>query len=451
MIITNANIVTFNSRGEIIPGGTIEIGEGKIKAIKRSSPGAKTRGTIKKGRVIDAGGRVLMPGLVNLHMHLYSTFARGIALGRSPRTFLQILKFLWWRLDSVLNEHDIFYSALIPMVQSIRSGVTTIVDHHCSPNFINGALDVLAEAFEQAGLRGCLAFEVSDRFGGKRINASIEENLRFMEKVERWRREGNAKAEKLSALFGLHASFTLSPQTLAKCRDRAREVVPSPGFHIHCAEALDDLNHSLRMYGKRVVERLKDEGILGPHTIAAHCVHTNKQEHAILAKTRTIVAHNPRSNMNNAVGVAPVNEMTKRGVRVTLGTDGMSAKVQDDFLVAPLLQRISASKPGIFGREAFQSLVINNPEAASRIFGLSLGKIEKGAAADIILVDYFPPTPISSENIADHFFFGLFDAPVNTTIVGGKILMHDKALKTLNEREIAERATQLAQRVWKRL
>lgn len=452
MLIYNATVLTFNEKNEVLKNALIEIEDGIIKSVKRQTKLAKDRkqSTSSGTNLIDAEGRVLMPGLINLHMHLYSTFARGIALKKSPKNFIQILRSLWWRLDSLLTEKDIYYSALVPLMQAIRSGVTTLVDHHSSPHFISGSLDILAEAFQQAGVRGSLCFEVSDRFGKARTEQAIRENIRFIEKVNRWRDQKDKRAQMITAKFGLHASFTLSQKTLKKCQEVAESLPPATGFHIHCAEDMADVNFTLKRYKKRVVERLYDSGILGGHTLAVHCVHINDKEIALLRETGTVVVHNPRSNMNNAVGVAPIIKMAKKGVRLGLGTDGMSARVQDDFLVAPLLQKISLSRPDVGLAESYKALVHTNAEVASEMFGVKLGKIKPGAGADLVLIDYFPPTPITAENLAGHLFFGLLDAPVNTTIVNGKILMHNKNFTTLDEERISAKAQELARRLWQR-
>ncbi len=461
MLITNATILTFNEQNEVIPEGAVVIDDGKIKAVlsirEQASPFFKK--LLRNEPIkIDAGGKVLMPGLINLHMHLYSTFARGIMLKTAPQKFTEILQHLWWKLDCSLTESDVYYSALLPLITAIKSGVTTIFDHHASENFIFGSLDRIAEAFVATGLRGCLCFEVSDRYGKEKTEEAIQENLRFMHRAQQECSKTNRRhsykgtaGTMLTAKFGLHASFTLSQKTLARCRNLAEEINAAGGFHIHCAEDLADVTQTQKKYGKRVVERLAEAGILGPATIAAHCVYVDENEMKLLAKTKTIVVHNPRSNMNNAVGVAPVLSMIKKHIRLGLGTDGMSPKVQDDFRLMPLLQKISIRDPRVGESEAFNALFRTNAEVASTTFGITLGKIVPGAAADLILVDYYPPTPITSQTLLGHLIFGLFDAPVTTTIVAGKILMKNgKLMLGINEEEIARRAQILAQKVWKR-
>ncbi|MCX7765683.1 MAG: putative aminohydrolase SsnA [Candidatus Sumerlaeia bacterium] len=461
MLIYNATILTFNEKNEVISEGAVVIEGGLVKAVlsarEQASPSFKK--ILRNEPVkIDAGGKVLMPGLINLHMHLYSTFARGVMLKSAPRRFTEILRNLWWKLDCSLTEADVYYSALIPLIVAIKSGVTTIFDHHASENFITGSLDRIAEAFEATGLRGCLCFEVSDRYGKYKTEEAIQENLRFMQRVKqaclktkRRHSPHDTVGNLLTAKFGLHASFTLSQKTLNRCRKLAEEVNATGGFHIHCAEDLADVKQTQKKYGTRVVERLAEAGILGPATIAAHCVHIDENEMNLLAKTKTIVAHNPRSNMNNAVGVAPVLSMVKKNIRLGIGTDGMSPRVQDDFRIMPLLQKIHAGDPRAGEAEAFSAFFGTNAEVASATFGITLGKIVPGAAADLILVDYSPPTPITNLTLLGHLFFGLFDAPVTTTIVAGKILMKNgKLTLKINEDEIARQSQNLAKKMWER-
>lgn len=452
MIIQNATILTFNEKNEVIYGGGLLIKDGVIKGVKKNAERQSWKMEERKASPprINASGKIVMPGLINLHMHLYSTFARGILLKRAPENFLEILRQLWWKLDRAMGEEDVYYSALFTLIQAIKGGVTTIFDHHASPNFISGSLDVLAEAFSSAGLRGCLCFEVSDRYGKSKTEQSIQENLRFMEKMKGTQGEKNKTGRTLTSKFGLHASFTLSQKTLARCRELTDETSAEFGFHIHCAEDKADLKDALKKYGRGVVERLYESGILGPATIAAHCVHLREREIKLLARSKTAVAHNPRSNMNNAVGIAPVIKMAKSGVRLGLGTDGISPKVQDDFLLTPLLQKIANADPRVGAEEAFKALFRTNSEVASETFGLKLGKIAEGAAADLIIVNYFTPTPITAENLLGHLFFGLFDAPVSTTIVNGKVIMREGKLLSINEEEISAQAQKLAHRLWSR-
>ena len=241
------------------------------------------------------------------HTHFYSAFSRGMAIpGLAPKDFPEILERLWWPLDKSLLEEDIRYSALLSLVDAIKHGTTTLIDHHASPNAIDGSLDIIAEAVDKSGARGVLCYEVTDRDGPDKAAAGIKENLRFINRL------AANPHPRLAATFGLHASLTLSGATLQACRAAVPE---GTGFHIHAAESDADEWDSINKSGMRVIDRLQKHEILGPKTISAHCVHIDAREMEILADTGTWVSHQPRSNMNNAVGVAPVESMMRAGVQ----------------------------------------------------------------------------------------------------------------------------------------
>jgi len=440
MIIHHATLITMDSENRILENGAIRIQGDTIADV------GTTQEILKKyfdPDRMDAKGKILMPGLINAHTHLYSTFARGMALKDTPpKDFVHILERLWWRLDKALDEEAVRLSAFFPLLQAIRCGTTTLIDHHSSPRAIEGSLDVIAHVYEQMGLRGILCYEVSDRDGHAARNKGIEENRRFLEQCEKMH------PPLLCALFGLHASFTLSDETLHTCAEIGRSF--NAGFHVHCAEAASDLEYAREYFGKTVVERFHNAEILGPKTITAHCVHITDKDMDLLRDTKTNVVHNPRSNMNNAVGCAPVPEMVRRGIRVCLGTDGMSANMMDELKMGVLIHKHVAADPRVGWNEMFALLFQNNARLASELFEAKIGVIEKGAMADVILLDYYPPTPLVPENLFGHILFGLADAPVDTTIVAGRILMQNKEIPGINEQDLSARAREIARKVWQR-
>ncbi|MFH0793000.1 MAG: putative aminohydrolase SsnA [bacterium] len=440
MIIHDALLITMDEKEPIIPDGALYIKENKIVEVGTSQ---EILGKYKDFATIRANGRVVMPGLINGHMHLYSTFARGLDLKNTPpESFIQILEKLWWRLDKALTEQAIYYSALTPLLQAVRCGTTTLIDHHASPRALRGSLFLLANLFEEIGLRGCLCYEVSDRDGEEIARLGIEENRRFIASKA-------ANTELMRGLFGLHAQFTLSDETLRQCREAA-ESAQALGFHIHCAEALSDQEAAQAKHGKRVVERLKEFGILGLCSVAAHCVHVNDHEMGLLAESGTFVAHNPRSNMNNAVGCAPVARMLGKGVLVGLGTDGMSASMWDELKVGNLLHKHASGDSNAGTVEIFRALFYNNAAFASRLFGETIGILTPGALADIIILDYLPPTPLNSRNVIGHVLFGLVDASVETTIVNGRVIMRNHQILTIDEVSLAEASRKTAQNIWEK-
>ena len=304
-----------------------------------------------------------LPGFINAHTHFYSTFARGLTKTRPAGNFVDVLKNLWWRLDSALTTEDCYYSALIALLEAIRHGTTTLIDHHASPNAVRGSLAAIEKAVSETGLRACLCYELSDRDGARISKEGLEENVAFIRHCQRSRaRCPGAEAQRAqpptahrpqpstlnpqpttAALFGLHAAFTLKDATLEKAAALGQEL--GTGFHIHVAEAESDQQYSQQKHRLRVVERLKKFGILGPRSIAAHCVHVNRREMDILAETQTAVVHNPQSNLNNAVGIADVVSMAKRNVLVGLGTDAMTTNMLEELRVALWAQHLSRPKP----------------------------------------------------------------------------------------------------------
>jgi putative selenium metabolism protein SsnA len=438
--VGNGRLITRDERQPLIEDGCVAIQDGLIVAVgptgdlRRSYPGA---------RFIDARGRLIMPGLINAHMHLYSTFARGMALkDDAPDNFVHILERLWWRLDKVLTLDDVYLSAMVAMIDCIRNGATTIFDHHSSPGAVAGSLFRIAEAAHRTGLRSCLCYEVTDREGAEVTGLSIEENRAFLQYCRR------SEDSLLRGLFGLHASFTIGDNTMARCIEAAAEF--DAGFHVHVAEAASDQAQCKLEHGKRVVQRLHDFGILGRRTIAAHCVHVDAREIDLLKASETDVIHNPESNMGNAVGCAPVLDMVNRGVRVGLGSDGYTCDMFESLKVANMLHKHTAGQPSIGWAEPPAMLFAENSRIASDCFGHPIGKLTPGALADLIVVDYDPPTPIHGSNIDSHVLFGVSGRSVDTTIIGGRVVMQDRRLLALDEAEIMAKARVAAARLWQR-
>jgi putative selenium metabolism protein SsnA len=375
--------------------------------------------------------------------------------GAPPADFPQILENLWWRLDKALTLEDVRYSALVCLADAIRHGTTTLIDHHASPNAIEGSLDIVAEAVQEAGLRACLCYEVTDRDGPERARAGIAENVRFTKSRIGGRQPSVASNQRIeppiAASFGLHASLTLSDETLADCVAAARDL--GLGFHIHAAEGLADQEDSLSKSGKRVIHRLHDAGILGPQTISAHCVHVDEGEIEVLAETGTWVTHQPRSNMNNGVGVAPVEAMLRSGVNVALGNDGFSNQMFAEMKAAYLVHKLAQRDPRAMPGDIVMRLAYANNGRLARVFWpeMVLGELHKGAMADLVFLDYHPTTPLVAENLAWHLLFGVEASMITATVCAGQVLMRDHKLLTLDEEAITARSRELAAQVWKRL
>lgn len=438
ILIKNGIIITLGDEPKVLYDNSVLIENGLIKKIAPSEEFKR-----EQRKEIDAGGKVVLPGFINAHMHFYSTLVRGLGKAKPAKDFLEVLENLWWKLDKVLTPETLYYSALIMLINGIKRGTTTFLDHHASPKSVTGSLRKISKAVEETGLRACLCYELSDRDGEKISEEGIKENYEFI----KYTQENNS--ELLRALFGLHASFTLSDRTLERASETGSGL--KTGFHIHVAEAELDEVYSEKNFGMRVVNRLHKFGILGEKTIAAHCVHIDENEMEILKDTGTMVVHNPQSNLNNAVGIADVVKMANKGILVGLGTDAMTVNMIEELRVALWAQHLKQKNPTAGFNETASTLFYSNAKIAGRYWSSSLGKIEEGAAADVILIDYEPPTPLDESNFLGHLIFGISQSDTDTTIVNGRVLMENRILKIdIDESEIAARARELTNKLWNR-
>lgn len=440
LIIGNGKVVTRNELGSIIDDGCIAIDKNKIIEVG-STKSLKEK--YLNYRFIDAKGKLIMPGFINTHMHYYSTFARGIANDSPPaKCFSDILKGLWWRLDKKLTLEDVYYSAMVPMIDQVKNGVTTSFDHHASPYALRGSLFTIADAAKEVGIRSNLSYETSDRDGEEVIKQGIEENVEFIKYCN------DKKDDMIKGLFGLHASMTISDNTLDRCL-RAIEGL-NTGFHVHCAEGIEDLEDSMKKYGMGVIERWYKTGVLSDKTIAVHCVHLSNEEMDMLKEKNTIVVNNPQSNMGNAVGASPVLKMAKKEILLGLGTDGYTSDILESYKTGSIIQRHEAKDSTVAWSEFPQMLFEGNRIITERFIENPIGVIEKGALADIIIVDYNPPTPINKDNIDSHILFGISGRHVETTIINGKVVMDNRILINLDEERIMAKSREIAAEAWRR-
>ena len=438
MLIHNATVLTFDDANRVLTDGAVYYDGDTIVDVGASSTLAARFPDAPRW---DAHGLVLMPGQICAHTHFYGAFARGMYIPGAPaKDFPEILQKLWWPLDRALDLGGVESSAEVCLVDAIRNGTTTLIDHHASQTAIDGSLDVIAGALDRSGLRGVLCYEVTDRDGPGAAAAGIRENVRFAGQLRH-----SPPAPRLAATFGLHASMTLSDDTLDACRAEAER------FHVHVAEHPADAWDSLARSGKRTVERLHSFGITGPESIFAHCIHIDAWETALLRETGTNVSHQPRSNMNNAVGAAGVPAMLRGGMAVCLGNDGFSNDMFTEMKVADLLHKVSSGDPRTLGADkVVQMAVHNNRALAAGFFDKPVGVLAPGAYADLILLDYYPTTPLHADNLPWHILFGVSGGHVHSTVCHGQVLMKNRELLTVDEEEITARSRERAQSTWER-
>lgn len=440
MLIGNGRVITHNEMEPFFENGAVYILDGKILDMGDTET---LRSKYPDEEFIDVDGKIIMPGIINTHHHIYSAFARGMATLGSPKNFLEVLETLWWKVDKKLNHDDIKYSALTTYIDSIKNGVTTVFDHHAGPNSITGSLDVIADAAKKLGIRTCLCYEVSDRDGINIMQEGIDENINFIKKYN------NSSENMIRGMFGLHASFTLCDESMKKCQEAMNGI--DAGYHVHTAEGIDDLYDSLENHGgKRVVERLYDFGVLGDKTIAVHCIHVNDFELELLKKTNTNVVHNPESNMGNAVGCAPVLETFAKGINIGLGTDGFTNDMFESLKVGNILHKHNKCSPSVAWGEIPEMLFKNNRKIAEKYFIGKFGVIEKDANADIIIVDYDPLTEMNENNYNSHLLFGVMGKNVVSTIINGKFIMKDRKILTVDEKDVFKKSREISRKMWDR-
>ena len=441
ILIGNGKVFTRDSANAFIENGAVAI-DGKF--IKEVGATDSLKSKYPQAEYIDAHGRLVMPGFINTHMHYYSTFARGISLGGKPATtFGEVLRGLWWRLDKQLTLEDVYYSAIGPMIDEVRAGVTSVIDHHASPFAVEGSLFKIAEAAKLLGIRSNLCYEVSDRDGEKIADAGIKENIDFAK---------HCKAQNddmISALIGMHAQLTVSAKTLDKCITASDET--GVGFHIHAAEGIEDVVDALAKYDMRVIERLHHFKVLSAKSIAVHCIHITESEMELIKDSNVAVVHNPESNMGNAVGVSPVLDMMKRGILVGLGTDGYTADMTESYKVAAILHKHAKGLPSVAWGEPPTMLFENNKTIMERFISGKVGTLKADHYADVIIVDYKAPTPLNAGTLNSHILFGVTGRHVDTTIINGKVIMRDRVLLNIDEEALLAKSRELAQSLWSRI
>ena len=438
LIIGNGRMITRNDEMPYFENGAVVIDGCTIKEVGDCTV---LKAKYPEAEFMDADGGVIMPALINTHEHIYSAMARGISInGYAPKGFLDILDGMWWNIDRHLTLEQTKLSAEATYIDCIKNGVTTIFDHHASYGSVRDSLFKIEEAARKTGIRSCLCYEVSDRDGEAKMRDAVAENEAFCKHAL------EDDTDMIAGMMGLHASFTLSDATLALCAEHKPDGV---GYHIHVAEGIEDLYDSLKMHGKRILDRLMDQGILGEKTLTAHCIYVNDHEMDVLKETNTMVVHNPESNMGNACGCPPTMKIVQKGILTGLGTDGYTHDMTESYKVANILHKHHLCDPGAAWSEVPQMLFDGNAKIAGRYFKKPVGILKEGAAADVIVMDYIPLTPMNESNINGHILFGMSGRSVVTTVANGRVLMKDRKLTEIDEEETLAHVREAAEQLWK--
>lgn len=441
LIVKNGIVVTVDSIRRILENGAVVVENGKIVEVNRTE---RILEKYKAEKVIDAKGKVVLPGFICSHTHLYGTVLRGATLNIQPPTdFTQNLQRIWWPVDEALTLEDAYASALAACLDFLRTGTTLFADTYSGPNSIENSLDYIEKAVREVGIRGILAFEATERHSEEEGERGLKENIRFIEKMQR------DEEKVVMGMVSLHASFTVSNELMLKGKDAADKYhVP---ITIHTSEGLGDVYHNLERYGKRTIERMYDLGFLDKNVVLAHCVNLVDDELKLLKEKDAKVAHNPMSNMLNAVGVAPIVKMLEMEIKIGLGNDGYIFDVFENMRSAFLLHKVHHKDPKVISpMEALEMATIRGAE----LYGLEkeLGSLEAGKYADVIIIDARrAPTPINANSVVGHLINTFSGLDVETVIVNGKILMENRKIKVVDEQKANEKIRKQMEKLWDRI
>ncbi len=425
-------VLTMDGEEDIIRDGEIAVRGDKIYHVGQAG---STPGDFQPERVLEYPGMVAMPGFVNCHTHAAMTLLRGYA---DDLPLMQWLREKIWPLEEHLTPEDIYYGTLLCCAEMIRGGTTTFADMYF-------AMEQVAQAVDESGMRAVLSRGMIGL--GPNADKAMEESRAF---IARW--QGGAGG-RVTTMFGPHAPYTCPPEYLQKVMSAAQEL--GVGIHIHLAETAGEVREIKEKYGKSPVALMEEIGLfaLGLPVLAAHCVHLDDNDVAILARRRVGIAHNPQSNMKLASGVAPVSRLLEAGAVVGLGTDGAASNNNLDMLeemrAAALLQKVHTGDATAL--PAYTALRMATAEGA-RVLGLGdrIGRIKPGLQADIILLDMRQPHLYPLFDLYAHVAYAAASSDVHTVIIDGKVVMENRRILTLDEEAVLDQAQRAAEALLRR-
>ena len=435
-IVRDGLVVTMDDQRNVIENGAVVVEGNRILDVDKTPIILKNH---RADTTISAKGGIVIPGLICAHTHLYGILLRGASIGLPPSTdFTQNLQRVWWPMDQAMELRDAYASALMSSVEFLRTGTTTFADTFSAPNAVEGVLDSVERGVDEVGIRGLLSFEATERRSREEGERGVEENARFIKKP---------KAGRCSGIMSLHASFTVSDSLIEKAADTAREL--RAPLTMHASEGRGDLYHNMERYGMRTVERLSRLGFLGPDVVLAHAVHVNGDELKLIKDSGTNVAHNPMSNMLNAVGTAPVDTMQELGINVALGNDGYIFDAFENLRAAFLIHKLHREDPRVLSPMEVVELATVNAARAYRLD--DLGSLQAGKKADMVILKPLLPTPLTPSTVYGHLVNSVGGSDVDTVLVDGEVLLKGGKPTRVDREKAARVSQEAAASLWARL
>lgn len=431
-LLTNCRIV--NPYGEIsfLDNGSILIEDGLIKELGLLDT------SVQVDETVNLSGKTVLPGMINAHAHLYSALAVGMPFPKgNPTNFTEVLEQVWWILDMALDKESTKTSYESGLVDHLRHGVTTVIDHHSSQNYVNGSLQLLADTADKLGINISGTFEMTDRNGEQTFQESLDENIQFHQKYK--------GSKSVRPLIGLHASFTLSDESLQAIANALKNE-SNWGIHIHTAEDKADQLDAVNRGYKSTLDRLNHFGLLNENSLVIHGIHFVEEDINIIRDTGAMLVHNPSSNSNNRVGMTP-NEIIN-DLMAGLGTDGMQGNMLAEAKEGTLIRsgHLTGGAPGVNYAEL---LFKNNPEIASKLFGRKMGKLDPGYSADLAIFDYIPRTDFNENNWIGHTLFGMENP--SDVMTNGIFRIRNNEFIGINEQDLLKNADVQSRKLWNKM
>jgi 5-methylthioadenosine/S-adenosylhomocysteine deaminase len=426
LLVQNTNVLRVNSASDVtvLRDHEIAIGGNRIRAVEPA-------GTIDRGRareVIEVGGLVALPGLINTHAHVPMVVFRGLAEDVPvDRWFNDYI----WPVESNLQEEDVYWGMLLGLVEMIEAGVTTVADHYFF-------MDQAAQAVVEAGTRAALGWAIF----GDQGTAMLDRTTEF---IERWRGEAGGR---ITTWMAPHAPYTCDDVFLRACAERARDL--GVGIHIHAAENMQQTQSSLEKRGITPIRVLEETGILERPTLIAHAKGALPADIALLAQREAGIAHAPKTYLKLASGTAPVVAFREAGVPVGLATDGAASNntldIWESMRLMALTQKAAHSNPEVL---PIPEVLYIATRGSAQVVGLAdqIGAVEPGYLADIILVDMRGAHVQPLHSITADLVYSTRASDVQTVIVDGKVIMRDRELLTLDKAEIIAQVNRLMERL----
>ena len=436
-IIRSKYLLTMDPQYGLIKDGAVVVKENKIIDVGEYEKIIKEYPSIE---VFDASDKIVMPGLISSHNHMYGVLSHGMPIPDAPSTFIGFLEVFWWPyVENLLDKDMIYHAAKVASIEMIKTGTTTHADILEAPYAIPGALNVEAKATEEVGIRSILSFEATERISKENGELGIKENLEFIKKH-------NVSKESLTrGMFCIHTTFTCSPDFLKKVRELANQY--KAGIHLHLEEGDYETIHALVKYRKLPVELYEEIGFLGPDVLASQCVQTTPKEIKILKKYDVKISHMPVSNCEVGGGIAPIPQMLEEGLTVGLGTDGYIVDMFHVMRFAFLVHKANMKDASVMPADVVMKMAtINN----AKVIGMQdlIGSITPGKLADIITVKPKLPTPVNEENLVTQLVVFGEGSFVNDVFINGNLVMKDRQILTVDETEAKTKLSEVAEQFW---